>query len=109
MLTTHRTIARHLAPLAVAGALVAGAAAPVAASTFQGCGWYVIMGCAKSYSGAQRMAGNGALVVNTSDYPNFRNGWYCAADGPFNRKYDANSLLFQIEGNVPDAYVKKGC
>ena len=108
--TRIKTFARGvIAPLAIAAGMVATGYGSAAASTFEGCGWYVIMGCSKSYSGAQRMAGNGLLVVNTSDYPNFRNGWYCAAEGPFGRKSQANSFLFQIEGEVPDAYVKNGC
>lgn len=108
-MTIATKLTARLASFAAAAAVLIAAAVPVSASTFEGCGYYVIMGCSKSYSGAQRMAGNGFLVVNTSDYPNFRNGWYCAAEGPFNRKSQANSFLFQIEGNVPDAYVKNGC
>ena len=102
------TLAR-LGTLALAAGVVLAAHASASATTFQGCGWYVIMGCAKSYAGAQRMAGNGFLVVYTNDYPNFRDGWYCAAEGPFDSRSRADSFLFQVEGNVPDAYVKNGC
>jgi hypothetical protein len=28
----------------------------------------------------------GCQVVWTNDFPNFRNGWFCVADGPYNRK-----------------------
>lgn len=78
------------------------------ANTFEGCGWYVIMSCGKSYSAAKRIAGNGVLVVNTNDYPNFRNGWYCVADGPFNKRMAQNQRNFW-QGKFKDAYIKKGC
>ena len=97
-----------LATTAAAAAVMLGALAPASATTFQGCGLYVIMGCAKSYGGAQRMAGNGFLVVYTNDYPNFRDGWYCAAEGPFSRN-QANSFLSAVQRDVPDAYIKNGC
>ena len=102
-------LAPRIAAIGLAAAMAAASHAPAAASTFEGCGWYVIMGCFKSYNGAKRRAGNGFLVVNTNDYPNFRNGFYCAADGPFGRKSDANSFLAGVKSDVPDAYAKKGC
>lgn len=103
------TCARAIvATLACAAAITVAALTPAAATTFQGCGLYVIMGCSKSHGGAQRMAGNGFLVVYTNDYPNFRDGWYCAAEGPFGRS-QANSFLASVRGSVPDAYIKNGC
>ena len=108
MFDSTKAVCSALAPLAIAAVVITGTAAEAAASTFRGCGFYVIMGCTKSQSGARRIA-NGGPVVRTNDYPNFRNGWYCAAEGPFASRYKADSFLFQVEGSIPDAYVKNGC
>ena len=74
----------------------------------QSCGWFVIVGCAKSRRGARR-ASSGARVLDTNDYPNFRNGWYCGFDGPFSRKSAAKQRRLGWLEASPDAYVKKGC
>lgn len=102
-------VRRTLALVATAAVITTGAISPAAASTFEGCGPYVIMGCFKSVSAARERAGNGFLIIRTRDYPNLRNGWFCAAEGPFDSRSQANSFLFQIKSNVPDAYVKNGC
>ncbi|MEM1377276.1 MAG: hypothetical protein AAGG69_07790 [Pseudomonadota bacterium] len=84
---------------------------------FAGCGWYVVLGCGKSRSGANRLlnelggpfAGGGAglTVANTSEYPNFRNGWQCVVDGPYSSRTQASQIAWTEA--VPDAYVKSGC
>ncbi|MEM7427986.1 MAG: hypothetical protein AAF441_17980 [Pseudomonadota bacterium] len=75
----------------------------------QACGWYVVLGCFKSWNSAQRRADNiGAIVVDTNEYPNFRNGWFCAADGPYSRSR-ARQLRWDWKGTVPDAYAKSAC
>ena len=75
----------------------------------QACGWYVVLGCFKSWNAAQRRADRiGASVVDTNDYPNFRNGWFCAADGPYSRRR-ARQLRWDWKGTVPDAYAKSAC
>ncbi|MEL6919651.1 MAG: hypothetical protein AAFO77_01310 [Pseudomonadota bacterium] len=84
---------------------------------FAGCGWYVVLGCSRSFNGgAQTMtrlggpfAGGGAglKVANTSEYPNFNNGWYCVVDGPYTSRSQAGSIAWTEA--VPDAYVKSGC
>lgn len=81
------------------------------------CGWYVILGCSRTLHEAQLTLGRlggpgvggwaGAQVVDTSDYPNFRNGWYCVADGPYPARFEAESIAWREA--VPDAYVKSGC
>lgn len=81
------------------------------------CGWYVILGCSRRAEGAWATLDSlggpgvggwvGATVVNTDDYPNFRDGWYCVADGPYPTRDDAASIAW-VEA-VPDAYVKNGC
>ena len=75
----------------------------------QACGWYVVLGCFKSWNGAQRRADRiGATVVDTNSYPNFRNGWFCAADGPYSRSR-AQQLRWDWKATVPDAYAKSAC
>jgi hypothetical protein len=104
---------------------LAGSASPAAVSAgervrlAQGpvCGWYVILGCSRTSSGAfatlNRLGGPGVgggagtNVVNTNHYPNFRDGWYCVADGPYGSRAEAASIAWKEA--VPDAYVKNGC
>jgi len=84
---------------------------------FAGCGWYIVLGCSSGFSDARNrmnalggpMAGGGAglKVANTSEYPNFRNGFHCVVDGPYNSQSAAQSNAWNEA--VPDAYVKSGC
>lgn len=84
---------------------------------FAGCGWYVVLGCGTSFDGARAtmnnlggpMAGGGAglKVANTSEYPNFRNGFFCVVDGPYSSQGAAQSVAWNEA--VRDAYVKNGC
>lgn len=90
---------------------------PKMASAQSLCGHYVILGCFKTLTQAQnRLAqlggpgvggGAGSRVVNTNEYPNFRNGWFCVADGPYASRGQAMSIAWKEA--VPDAYVKNGC
>ena len=83
----------------------------------QGCGWYVVLGCHRGRGTAQRQlndlggprAGGGAglNVVNTNVFPNFRNGFQCVMDGPYNSRGTAASIAWTEA--VPDAYVKNSC
>jgi hypothetical protein len=80
----------------------------------QACGYYVILGCFKNENAAwNRVDSLGgaevATVIWTNDFPNFRNGWFCAADGPYNRKSLSNSVRNDLKSQVSDAYVKNGC
>jgi hypothetical protein len=97
------------------GALSVLTAAPAAAAGK--CDWYIVLNCGKSQAnGKAKMnelggpgAGGGAglKVVNTANYPNFRKGFFCVVDGPYNTQDDAMSVAWAEA--VPDAYVKKGC
>ncbi|QDZ01273.1 hypothetical protein FQ775_13270 [Nitratireductor mangrovi] len=83
----------------------------------QGCGWYVILGCSTRHADAVALrdelggpyAGGGAglNVVHTDDYPNFRDGYFCVADGPYGSSGEAGSIAWTEA--VPDAYVKDAC
>ena len=100
------------ARVTVAALLSAALCAPSVASaknTFQGCGWYAVFACSKSHKVARRAAGNGFITIRTDDYPNFRKGYWCAVDGPFDRG-TARSLVdgAKREG-IRDAYAKRGC
>lgn len=84
---------------------------------FAGCGWYIVLGCSSNFNSARNtlnnlggpFAGGGAglKVANTSEYPNFRNGFYCVLDGPYNSQSAAQSVAWNEA--VRDAYVKNGC
>lgn len=76
-------------------------------------GYFVIGGCFKNYNAAQahasrlRSRGVQASVVTTNDFPNFRNGYHCAASVPFWTRGDTAGALYQFRAaGVHDAYVK---
>lgn len=83
----------------------------------QACGYYIILGCFKNANKAfERLnyiggpgagGGAGSNVLDTNQYPNFRNGWYCVGDGPFGSKQQAQSIAWSEM--IPDAYVKNAC
>lgn len=88
----------------------------------QACGYYIVLGCFGDRDSAVRQMTDlggpgiggagvggsiGTQVVYTNDFPNFRNGFYCVADGPYTDQADAESIAWTEA--VPDAYVKSGC
>lgn len=75
----------------------------------QACGYYVVLGCYNTYKKASWQANRiGAGVVDTNNYPNFRNGYYCAADGPHSKRR-AKQLRRAWRDTVSDAYYKSAC
>ena len=109
----------------VATAAFAQGAAPITSkgdpglpvTAVKGCGWYVVLGCYRAGATARKqlqdlggpLAGGGAglSVVDTDNYPNFRNGYRCVMDGPYGSSGTARSIAW-IEA-VPNAYVKSAC
>lgn len=83
----------------------------------QACGWYIVLGCTRGYRDASRIladlggpgvgGGAGTNVIDTNTFPNFADGWFCVADGPYRTRADADSIAWREA--VPDAYVKNGC
>ena len=83
----------------------------------QACGWFVVLRCGRSYPAAQNFlnglggpgvgGGAGTRIIDTNQYPNFRNGFYCVMDGPYSSRGTAESIAWREA--VPDAYVKSGC
>lgn len=112
---------RAIAALSLAATLVAVAVPPAIAQTpgqdASGCGWYIVLGCSKSRSAANRSfmrlggpgigGGAGSQVLDSSRVGGFRAGFYCVTDGPYISRDDAQSVAW-VEA-VPDAYVKRGC
>lgn len=74
----------------------------------QACGWYIFVGCSRTYEGALRHAGNGLDILRTSDYRLLNPGWYCAAVGPYPRR-PSNREVRDVRRHVPDAYAKRAC
>ncbi|MCH9765079.1 MAG: hypothetical protein K0U34_03680 [Alphaproteobacteria bacterium] len=74
------------------------------------CGWWAIYSCHKSRNAAIRDMNNVGYggVVETSDVPNFRNGYYCVADGPTSKR-NATRKMNRARGDFDSAYTKKGC
>ncbi|MFZ1815479.1 MAG: hypothetical protein WBO55_16955 [Rhizobiaceae bacterium] len=99
------------AMVATLGALaLAGVPASANDGSFQvaqACGWYAIVGCARSWDQANADAPAGTYVIDTNQYPNFRNGWFCAADGPYATRDQVP--LWQWKQYRSDAYVKSAC
>lgn len=74
------------------------------------CGWWAIYACHKSRNAAIRdmnSSGYGG-VVDTNDVPNFRNGYYCVADGP-TTKSNARRKKNRARRDFDSPYIKKGC
>ena len=74
------------------------------------CGWWAIYSCHRSRDQAiddMNTAGYGG-VVDTNDVPNFRNGFYCVAEGPTTQRR-ANILKNQARRDFSSPYIKKGC
>ncbi len=74
------------------------------------CGWWAIYSCHKSRNRAIRDMNNNGYggVVHTNDVPNFRNGYYCVADGPTN-KSNARRKKNRASRDYDSPYIKKGC
>jgi tetratricopeptide (TPR) repeat protein len=87
-------------------------AAPSAPSTGPRCGWYAIFFCSRSQSEAANWPRerNVGFVISTdsSDYPNFRAGWYCAVEGPMPRS-EALREADRFRQFAPTAYAKNAC
>ncbi|WP_114388989.1 hypothetical protein [Notoacmeibacter marinus] len=83
----------------------------------QACGWFIVLRCGRSQRAARSFldrlggpgvgGGAGTRVIDTNQYPNFRNGFYCVMDGPYSSRGAAESIAWREA--VPDAYVKSGC
>lgn len=81
------------------------------------CGFYVVLGCGKDktaikekmefWGGPGAGGGAGMQVADTSEFPNFRDGFYCLIDGPYDSHMRASEVAWKEA--VPDAYVKNGC
>jgi hypothetical protein len=80
----------------------------------QDCGWFAIFSCSTRAGEVQRFinrTGYGFMIDSSSSmFPNFRPGYYCAADGPMSRR-EAQGLVNDARGNgaAPTAYVKSSC
>jgi len=92
-----------------APALPEGTAPLKTQSTFNGCGWYAIIACDQNRRSMQRLVGEGLMLIRTSDYPNFRAGWWCVGDGPYTYQGGAQEIVSNWKQDFPTAYVKRGC
>lgn len=92
-------------------------ATPVPLAAGELCGWYIVLGCDRSEAAMERkraiiaaLSDDGttrAKVVRTEDYPNFRDGWHCLVDGPFENREAAEAVDWGE--TVGETYVKRGC
>ena len=74
------------------------------------CGWWALYSCQSSRGAASRdrnRAGYGE-IVDTNSVPNFRNGYYCVADGPTTRSH-AKRLENRARRDFDSPYIKQGC
>lgn len=119
---------RQFVMAALAGVLISGPAAAGSRADLRSpgvgivpvkalCGWYVILGCHGNKAAARRLmdelggpgagGGTGLRVLNTNEYPNLNDGYYCVGDGPYANRSQAAGIAWAEA--VPDAYVKRGC
>ena len=81
----------------------------------QRCGLYVIGTCSRSSREANREADEIGLgyVINTSssNYPNFRSGFYCVVEGPLDDRYEAEAIRrrWLRRGAPSSTYIKDAC
>lgn len=75
----------------------------------QGPRYFIVLGSFRRLSAAQAHCNRvgGSYVVNTNEYPNFRNGYFSCVIGPTSRS-EAQRNLWMAKQIVPDAYVKAG-
>jgi hypothetical protein len=79
-----------------------------------GCGWYVVTACKKSYdeaaSYAMRFKTGSVINTSSSEYKNFRPGFFCVASGPTDHATAVSSAeRWRAAGVSPNAYAKNGC
>jgi hypothetical protein len=74
------------------------------------CGWWAIYACHESRDAAIDTMNNVGYggVVDTNNVPNFRNGYYCVADGPTTSSL-ADRMKNRAKRDFDSAYTKKGC
>ena len=112
-----QTMLKRMAPISAAAVMFGSVMPSQAAAAADRCGWYVVLGCSRSHSGAERIltklggegvgGSAGAHVVDNSGLPNFTPGWWCVVDGPYSRRENAEEIAWKEA--VPDAYSKNGC
>jgi hypothetical protein len=74
----------------------------------------VIAGSSPDRGGAERLlqrlqaAGHSGEVVESTDYPGLRPGWFIVKAGRFDREADARNLVEAINASGVDAYYRRG-
>jgi hypothetical protein len=63
------------------------------------CGWYAVFQCARN----SNLSGPGH-TIRTDDFPNFRAGYFCRVQGPFNNAGEARQ-----RAHAGGGYAKSGC
>lgn len=104
-----------LAITLLAPAALAGPAQPVQhgeVQVAQACGWYAISVCSKTYNEAANAAdrfGGYVIDTNSSSYPNFRGGWFCAVIGPKSHQAAKSTAGLLKKRGASSAYAKSAC
>lgn len=90
--------------------IATGAVLTAGSASAQACGWYAIGGCFQSEADADMRAEEiDAFTVDTSEVSNFNPGWYCAVEGPYETRSEAEDVQNDfIDRGIGDAYVKEG-
>ena len=114
-LATHAGHATSPADGAQDGSRVSAKARSSHIQVAQRCGLYVIGTCSRSSREANREADEIGLgyVINTSssNYPNFRSGFYCVVEGPLDDRYEAEAIRrrWLRRGAPSSTYIKDAC
>ena len=98
-----------------AGLLASG----IASAEDARCGYYAVLGCADSEAvmiekqdilrNLTRDGTTRTKVIHTNDFSNFRDGWFCLVDGPFETYRQANDMSLDWGETVGASYAKRGC
>ncbi|WP_152460908.1 hypothetical protein [Palleronia sp. THAF1] len=79
----------------------------------QGCGFYSVLGSARSLSDAftlqDTLGAIGSGAHDNRSIPQFRDGYYSVTYGPFANEALAADKVSEWRDRVPDAHVKYGC
>lgn len=83
------------------------------------CGYYAVLGCADSEAvivekqdilrNLTRDGTTRTKVIHTDNFSNFRDGWFCLVDGPFETYGQADTMSLDWGETVGPSYAKKGC
>jgi hypothetical protein len=83
----------------------------IPAEAKQVCGWYAIASCTASHGDASAFMSRGwGYVINTTDFPGLKPGYFCVVSGPQSKSSAARNVRTAAANGVADGmYIKRAC